>query len=67
MNEPTVCSECGAREDDESEDAPLVFSCNRCGVTTCDNCGSGGMCASCDVDDMAGIVDEDDEDGDEEE
>ena len=68
MSDPMVCSECGAREDDESEDAPLVFNCSRCGVVTCDNCGSGGMCASCDVDTMAGIDDdEDDEDVDDEE
>jgi len=63
-DEVLICSECQARSDDESEDAPLVFSCNRCGAITCDNCGSGGMCTDCDVDTMAGIDDDEDEDDD---
>ncbi len=62
-DEPALhCSECGERtseSEDAPEDAPLVYGCSKCGRLSCDNCGSGGLCSSCDVDEMAGVDDDD--------
>ena len=55
MSDTLHCSECNAQtseSEDAPENAPLVYSCNGCGRITCDDCGSGGLCSSCDVDNM---------------
>jgi hypothetical protein len=50
-----VCQECGTDYNQEDADG-YTFRCNHCGLRTCENCGSGGLCTSCDTDNMAGCL-----------
>lgn len=61
QEEALHCSECGSVSSesvDPPEDAPLVYGCDGCSRLSCDNCGSGGLCSSCDADQMAGCDDD---------
>jgi hypothetical protein len=43
-----ACQECGQVEDEET----FVCGCAHCGISICENCASGALCPSCDVDAM---------------